>query len=64
MNSRNGFLFATSMALFFAMIGVACKKESTNSLEPLPPKFERKFKYKKCYTYDYTDTGGYFVAKI
>jgi hypothetical protein len=65
MNSRNGFLFATSMALFFALIGVSCKKEFTaNGLEPLPPKFERKFKYKKCYTYDYTDTGGYVLSNI
>ncbi len=64
MNSRNGFLFAALMVLFIAIFGVSCEKESTNALQPLPPKIERKFKIKKCYTYDYTDTGGYVLSNI
>jgi len=64
MNSRNGFLFAALMVVFIAIFGVSCEKESTNALQQLPPKIERKFKYKKCYTYDYTDTGGYVLSNI
>lgn len=59
---RNSLVYLKFLLVgFFTLTTVGCYKESSTTYRPI---FEGKFKYKKCYTYTFSDSTGYQITNI